>query len=215
MTGEVRNRKPSSRKLSDAGVVIMHELRSREMSLSGWLDEQGFHPRFQRVAAEILAGRVTGERNTDPSKGGSTRAIMVAMSDDFGIAWEWMWKATHTEVAVYRDLMRKMVTNPRPPAHRERLLMKFDRRAINIVKELGEAKQRTLRTQNQGRRNKFAAWYMRGCVFFERCPVCLEPATYYSDVLNKRDGVIIRTQSVLCCSHGCFDGRAITSGNIL
>lgn len=200
------------------GKIILDELQLRGTSLSGWLDDKGLGMSYQRTANDIIYGKITGQNKTHTASGGTARALMLVMADDFGIKWRWASLLTTEELEGYQSILDKMKTSISPTVRACRKVIRAQNQD-SLIKKLEQFKEDILRPHSTSAvKAKRVSALFRTCVANRLCPVCFNEAAYTSEVLaeDKQTGKPIRTKSTLTCvENGCNSGREINTYNLI
>lgn len=200
------------------GKIILDELQLRCSSLSGWLDDNGLSMKYQRTANDIIYGKITGQNKTSSAFGGTARALMLAMADDFSVKWDWVSLLTEEELEGYQNMLVQMKASKSPNVRACREVIRAQNHD-SLIRKLAQLKEGILSSYaTPVVKKKRAEALFRTCVASLLCPVCLEEADYASEVLavNKVTGKNDRTKSTLTCiENGCNSGKAIDTYNIM
>lgn len=196
------------------GIIILHGLSAQGTSLLGWLEDNGLDRSYQRTADNIIYGKITGKNSTKTASGGTSRALMLLMSDSFGIQWDWAKHLTPIELDVYRKYLVKMKATSLNVRVYRKAFTGLDSAAL--MTWLNTEKKGIIRMVRKNKLNRVTTFF-RTCVKNRLCPVCFQEAAYSSEILaNSKKADSIRTKSVLTCiENGCNSGLGIDIFNIL
>lgn len=201
---------------TDNGRIILNTLATRGSSVKAWSEDSGLGTTYQRTVDNIIYGKTNGRNNTKSASGGAVRAIMLAMTKDFGVSWNWTDNLTEKELSFYKKVLADICSRTRIRVKKFHSVLKFEDHAA-LLKKLRDLKRHLLAPKP---RNKeyIKATYFTTCVYYELCPVCFKEANVASVVLatNKDTGESIRTKNTLTCiNNGCNSGLPIDTYNLL